>query len=222
MKLLNEIQEQFEKIYRLPPLQPVQGFLIDEQTARRNHLHFDHSVSELLLIVEQPPETRIGLYISREVLERLEDSEPFQNLTSENLEDFCTAVEGVSHFLYFLIRSGQTRPVSPLELELQAEVDKFVLCTFMLEQQGGRRVSQALIISLFENYHLIPSISLSEQERYQLANRLAWQYCQSLKKFSRPIHRRQWVREIRRFHQKNLQEKIHLLTTQKGRVTLRE
>ncbi|MBI4374055.1 MAG: hypothetical protein HY542_04175 [Deltaproteobacteria bacterium] len=219
-KLLNEIQEQFEKIYRLPPLQSVQDYLIDEQTVRRNHPRFDHSVPELLLIVERPPETRMGLYISREVLERLDGSQPFQNLTPENLEDFCTAVEGVSHFLYFLIRSSQTRPVSPLELELQAEVDKFVLCTFMLEQQRNRPVSQTLIISLFENYHLIPSISLSEQERYQLANRLAWQYCQGLKKFARPLHRRQWVREIRRFHQKNLQEKIHLLTTQKGRATL--
>src|SRR6202030_239021 len=52
--------------------------------------------------------------------------------------DYCTALEGVSHFVYSTWRLGRDLPVSLLELETQAEVDKYAVTVFLLaDQQGG-------------------------------------------------------------------------------------
>ena len=59
------------------------------------------------------------------VLRRLEATDPFERVTDDNLQDCCTALEGVSHFHYFVWSADRRRHVSLLELELQAEVDKY-------------------------------------------------------------------------------------------------
>ena len=59
-------------------------------------------------------------------------------LTEANLADYCTALEGVSHFLYSTWRLNWDAPVSLLELETQAEVDKYAATVFLVaDQQGG-------------------------------------------------------------------------------------
>ncbi|MBI2083162.1 MAG: hypothetical protein HYT76_06295 [Deltaproteobacteria bacterium] len=220
MNTLNKIQKKFEEIYRLPQLDSVQDYLINEKTVRLNHPHFRRPLEETLLVIEKPSEIQIGLYIAEEILQRLEVTSPFEELGPHNLDDFCTAVEGVSHFLFVLTRWSQERSVSSLELELQAEVDKFVLCLFVLEKQQKNPARHRLTASLFENYHLVPSMNLEDRNRYDLANKLAWQYCHILAKTLHPLDRPELVQEIRRFHRKGLQDKIHILTSRRRRSSL--
>src|SRR6202042_170281 len=79
----------------------------------------------------------VALYRDPGLLSRLEAADPQHALTESNLADYCTALEGVSHFVYSIWGLERDLPVSLLELETQAEVDKYAVTVFLLAQQVG-------------------------------------------------------------------------------------
>ena len=81
----------------------------------------------------------VALYLDPELLRRLESADPHRALTEDNLADYCTALEGVSHFVYSTWRLDRDMPVSLLELETQAEVDKYAVTVFLLGSSRGPR-----------------------------------------------------------------------------------
>jgi len=80
-------------------------------------------------------------------------------------------VEGVSHFVYVVERVRTGLPTTQLELELQAEVDKFVLLG--LEPGGDRESVRRLHEHLYENGRFLDPSGTEAGERYRLANDLA-------------------------------------------------
>ena len=87
----------------------------------------------------------MSLYVEPGVLERLAQSDPLEKLDADNLEDFWTAFEGVSHFTYYAWNAQLEKPVTLLEMELQAEVDKYVATTLLLLRQGQRQPRAATV-----------------------------------------------------------------------------
>jgi hypothetical protein len=79
-------------------------------------------------------------------------------------------LEGVSHFVYLAERVRTGLPSTQLELELQAEVDKFVL----LALDADRRSDPTLLHRrIFEQATFLDPPDTEAGERYRLANRLA-------------------------------------------------
>ena len=74
--------------------------------------------------------------------------------TAATWATFCTVTEEVSHFLFLLFRAGCGRAVSQLELELQAEVDKYLSAVILLSLQNEGAVSARLRELLFRRYRL--------------------------------------------------------------------
>ena len=142
---------------------PVAQFLVDRAP---------YPTDEALLVSEQGEELRIGLFLHDSVLAQLSRrfSEPW---TQERLAGFCAAAEGVSHFLYLSHRAGQGGQVSHLELEAQAELDKYLAVVLQLWATGRRKASPALRHRLFDGFSLRPGMSAAERERYRLASALA-------------------------------------------------
>jgi len=86
-------------------------------------------------------------------------------------------VKGVSHFLYMIFNAHHDRQVSFLDLELQAEIDKFafaVLDTDYAEQ------ADALLERLFCDISYRSDLSSELKQRYEQANDLAFKYCRWL------------------------------------------
>lgn len=81
-------------------------------------------------------------------------------------------LEGVSHFVYLAERVRTGLPVTQLELELQAEVDKFV---FLALDSGtdARAESELFHHWIFEQATFLDPPETEAGERYRLANRLA-------------------------------------------------
>lgn len=80
--------------------------------------------------------------------------------------------EGVSHFVYLAERVRVGLPATQLELELQAEVDKFVLLAFGSDGEsttGARGLHQRL----YGNVTYLHAPGTEQGERYRLANELA-------------------------------------------------
>ena len=113
-------------------------FLITDEELARALDGGGRELDEKLLIAENDGEAEVSLYLGQSLLERLERSDPLTRLDSDNLEDFWTAFEGVSHFTYYAWNAQLEKPVTLLEMELQAEVDKYVATTLLLSRQGQR------------------------------------------------------------------------------------
>lgn len=117
-------------------------------------------------------ELNIGLFLSDEVLAQLGKShrEPWSH---GRLRGFCAAAEGVSHFLYLSHRAEAERPVSMLELEAQAELDKYLCVLLQLWATGRRAASGELRRRLFGGFTVRAGLTRQEGERYRLASALA-------------------------------------------------
>lgn len=166
---------------------------------------------EHVFIVEDAEGVRVGLFIDRDVLDRLARQDPLEALCEQNLQDFCTALEGVSHFHYLLWSLGQGRGVSLLELELQGEVDKYASALTLLTRQRGGEFPRALHAAMFDRVRFYPQLAANERQRYEAANRHAARYCRDLdERFLRRRRSRPeaWVSELRRFFRFPHQQKL--------------
>ncbi|MFO0554537.1 MAG: hypothetical protein U0271_39530 [Polyangiaceae bacterium] len=87
---------------------------------------------------------------------------------------FCQVIEGVSHFLCVVERARRELPVTELELELQAEVDKFVIAASTSDSHGGLRCR------LYEHVRFLHPSGSERGDRYRLANQLAARFTRTL------------------------------------------
>ncbi|NJD31692.1 MAG: hypothetical protein FIB04_07380 [Gammaproteobacteria bacterium] len=202
--LLRQLQALLAGLYDAPAEQDVNDYLITDaahaavlQGAERP------PTDEQLLIAESDGQLEIGLYVDASVLERLASRCPLRRLTEDNLADYCTALEGVSHFHYVVWSVARDRSVSLLELELQAEVDKYASALRLtLEQRDGRFPAE-LFHRLFDRTGFLPHLTGTERSRYEEAHRFAARFCRRLEdRFLRPRRARPeaMLAELRTFY----------------------
>jgi len=180
--------------------EPVVEFLVSEGKA-----------PESLLISEEGEHLRVGLFLEDSVLAQLSRafSEPW---THDRLAGFCAAAEGVSHFLYISHRAGEGRQVSHLELEAQAELDKYLAVLLQLWATGRRAASPALRHRLFDRWSPRTGLSAAERDRYRLASALAAAYARALEaKYVIAGRLEALLRDVRRLYRLSGGEKFSAL-----------
>ena len=208
---LNALQSELEQIYDVTTPHRVEDFLLQDPRLVK-HLTADataHECPEKLLVAQTEDGLDVGVFLHQTVLGRLARDNPAESLHEGNLQDYCFAVEGVSHFLYLAWNAGFERCITQLELELVAEVDKFVTTAARLLEQRGALEPHSLHRTLFENIVFRPQLPEIERQRYYEANRLASRYCRSL--VGQHILKRgepALMRELRRFYRMPQDEKI--------------
>src|SRR5437879_770695 len=119
--VLRALQGGLESMYRVETDLDVRDFLVGGE--KRDSLRIERAPKEQLFIKQAEGALELGLFVDERTLENLERRDPRRRLDERNLQDFLYAVEGVSHFVYLVHRARVDRPVSAVELELQAEVD---------------------------------------------------------------------------------------------------
>ena len=177
--LLPKLEALLHELYALEIGYAVSDFLITDAVLAGSLDAGGRKVDEKLLIAEANGEADVALYLEQELLDRLAQRDPLTRLDGENLADFWSALEGVSHFVYYAWNAARDKAVSLFELELQAEVDKFVTTGLLLREQTGREPS-GLHGWLFDSPTLAAELAEHERERYRRANRYAAKYCQRL------------------------------------------
>ena len=176
---LGGFQALLREFYALDVAYEVDDFVTTDADFARALDAGGRELDEKLLIAETDGEAEVSLYLERRVLERLARSDPLAKLDADNLEDFWTAFEGVSHFTYYAWNAQLEKSVTLLEMELQAEVDKYVATTLLLLRQGQRQ-PRGLHHWLFEMPRLDERLDGDELDRYRRANRYAGKYCRKL------------------------------------------
>ena len=198
LTLLRQIQLALEAFYRLDPAPCVTDFLVDPSQPRRGR--------EQLLILEEQ-DLFLGLALDPALPEALHNG----RLEPGNLQEFCLLVEGVSHYLCVVFCVRQERPVSVMELELQAEVDKYVACA-LLAARAPDLTLERLHGMLYDGFELVAGLDPIERLRYLLANYLARRYTRALERVL--AARVGWaavLTELRRFYRLAYQGKQQLI-----------
>jgi hypothetical protein len=173
--VLDRIQEHLEAIYGVRCEYRARDFLVDFETAKA--LGGTGRNREELLVSHDGEHLDLALYLEPEMLKRVTSFEAAPNSAlDDELGGFCEVTEGVSHFLYLTQTAQLERTVSLLELEAQAEVDKFAICLLMRWGRDGAGWATSLMGRLFQRVRFNEQLSADERWRYVEANRLAKTY----------------------------------------------
>lgn len=205
------IQAQLQSYYDLHLEHHVDDFLItDRGVADSLESNPDaRDTSEKLLVLEEPDGLSIALFLADDVLNSLQGNNPFERLDGSNLGEFCMVLEGVSHFTYLTFNANHDRPVSRLEMELQAEVDKFVSIVLLADEQGGDLCFNELLDFLFARCRFDSALNETELARYRAASDYASTFCSQLVEMSGgEIGEISTRSRLRRFYRKRHLDKL--------------
>ena len=203
---LASLQSALAEIYDLRAIPAVGEFLLTDRTHLRRWSEARVS-DEQLIVAEEGDTVSLALFIDDAVLARLAQRDPFAALDQDNIADYLTVAEGVSHFVYVAWNAGHDKPVTLLELELQAEVDKYVLGAWLLRAQGAGRFPRELHRVLFEHARVDVLAAGGRANLYRKASSYAARFCRhvasSLAASTRQRGRgatRELLAELRRFY----------------------
>jgi hypothetical protein len=208
--VLQQLQDLLSGIYDLPLQHCVYDFLFTERERLPQTLR-DSNTDEQLLVLDEGGAAAVGLYLDPQLLERLAQANPLEALHGGNLADYWTALEGVSHFIYLAWNAGHDRGVSLLELELQAEIDKYVSSWLLLREQDPARYPAELHRLLFERCRVDVRLAGERCELYRAANQYAARFCRRLERQlsdRAAATSREVLAELRRFYRLSHERKM--------------
>jgi hypothetical protein len=206
--MLDALQRLIATVYDVPTGYRVEDFLLGSHASGGTPEQADEQV---YVAATADQGLAIGVYLDPQVLDRLHLASPLTALGDKNLADFCTVMEGISHFQYLSWNATHDRGVSRLELELQAEIDKYISGRWLLCRQ--RRIGHArdLLWQLFDRARVEPSLAGADYPLYAVAHRYAARYCRHLDRrlaSDRRAARRAAVAELRRFYRSGSTHKL--------------
>lgn len=207
--MLERLQQQLHEINRSDTGYDIRHFLVTDARVAQALSEGDALTrsGETLLLREDEDGVALSLYLDEAILERLGASEPASALKAGLLDDLCKVIEGLSHFNYVAWRASRDRPVTLLELELQAEVDKFVSTMQLAHEERDTELLNGLHRRLFDETRFHEHLTPRQLERYRAASEYAARFCRALGPRLRR-RGREVLPELRRFYRMSLSDKI--------------
>ena len=214
--ILKQIQDLIGGIYDVSIAHDVYDFLVTDRRHLPASLSSHPADEQLLVAAGASGEVGVSLYLDCEVLERLQRADPLKSLHEGNVADYWTALEGVSHFVYLAWNCGHDKPVSLHELELQAEIDKYIASFWLLKRQFPERFPAELMRLLFERTRIDPTLAAGRIEIYRRASLYAERFCRRIERGLRARHagtEQQVLAELRRFYRWSEARKVAHIET---------
>ncbi len=169
--LAASVQRLLERAYRLDRVADVEAFVLPAEEGERETLFVRESEDGTL---------EMGLRLPQ--------------VEHRGFDVLCQVIEGVSHFVYLAHRASADRATTALEMELQAEVDKYVVLAAQLDDLDEPR-SRRLRERLYEHVRFVHEEGSDLGQRYRVANRAAHRFVRGLER--RYVRTRRWS-EMRR------------------------
>jgi hypothetical protein len=217
--MLRNIQARLVELYDVDPGIDVEDFLVGEETARALGGDDAPRRGEVLFVIDGA-EPRVALFLDPSAHHASVDglADPARASAS------ALATEGISHLVYVAFRAEHAHEVSEIELELQAEIDKWALGLLapwrdvdhaqLLVGRGTALIamrdrSRRLREIHFERAAFHDAAGTERGDRYRDATRLAARYASELER--RYVERgdvESMARELRRFYRLGARGKI--------------
>ncbi len=207
--MLEKLQRGLNDLYQVEPGHDVRDYLV---TDRRVALAIGEGqliedTDESVLLAEEAGDLLLSVFLDDAMLTRLDSADPLQSLAVEQLDDLWKVLEGISHFNYLVLRAASNRRVTLLELELQAEIDKFVGTYLLLLEQGDNAMTNSLHDWLFDSCRLVDGLDRSQRARYEAASSYASRFCHRIAARLAESDR-QVLPELRHFYRLDQAQKI--------------
>jgi len=205
--MLDALQKHLADIYQADCGYRVSDFLLTDRSVASGFSGqpLEPGVEETVLVTEDDNGMAVSVFLDQDLLARLAGESPLHRLDVGQLRDLAVVIEGVSHFNYLAWSAAQDKSVTLLELELQAEIDKFVATMLIALEQDELEFARKLHQWLFDEVRYQPSLDRDQQERYEMANDYAGRFCHRL--LDR-IGNDPEMRELRSFYRLTQAEKI--------------
>ena len=213
--MLSQLQRQLSEINQADHGYDVHDFLITDPVLAKaiGGSGIRANSGESLLVCDDGDGIAMSLFLEGEMLDRLESSDPLTKLEPCQLNDLCKVIEGLSHFNYVAWCAASDRSVTLLELEIQAEVDKYVSTVQLALQQQATKLLNGLHRRLFDNIQFDADLDDEQAERYRAASDFAARFCRNIRQ--RLLSKDQnSLQEVRHFFRLPLGEKISHIHTQ--------
>jgi hypothetical protein len=172
--MLRRIQSHLESIYRIEAPDVVR-FQINRDQLEELVGDEIREAEEWVLVRQTDEGLDIAVFVDEAHIDALEAIGCLSRASQEAFPAFCAATEGVSHFLMLFERVRRCEPVRMLELEAQAEVDKFASACFHHPERSAEWWKR-----LFREANLAEGLGPEEASRYLEAGRLAAGFCAEL------------------------------------------
>jgi hypothetical protein len=192
------IQKALETLYQLDRVADVDTFVTAARQGERETLFVREDEDGTVEMALRLP-SLAGPSLSKREFDVTNDAD---------LDPLCQIIEGVSHFVYLAERASGDREATQLEMELQAEVDKYVILASALGKLD-ERTSARLRARLYEAISFAHAEGTEEGDRYRIANALAARFVFRLERvYVRARRFRELHRELRRFFRMGQEEKL--------------
>jgi hypothetical protein len=188
-KELVRVQRRIEAIYELEPTPAIAPFVRVDGEDAREQLLVRQSSDGVDLVVLLPKSSAVAFLA--------------QDADAE-LDAYLGAIEGISHFVHLADRARTELSTTLLELELQAEVDKFAI---LAEARDGEALAH-LHRRLYEDVRFLHASQTERGQRYRLANDLAARLWSRLLEREAQAGRRDM---LKRFYRASQAEKISMV-----------
>jgi hypothetical protein len=192
--LAGAIQRALERLYQLDRVADVDGFVTSAATGEREALLVREVDGEMEISLRLPPLGRPD----------------FDLANAADLDPVCQIIEGVSHFVYLADRAQADREATQLEMELQAEVDKYVVLAASLGSIDAP-TSARLRARLYDEVSFAHGAETELGQRYRIANALAGRFVRRLENDYIAARRyRDLHRTLRNFYRMGQEEKLRV------------
>ena len=206
--MFDQLQNKLQDIYEIETVHRATDFITSNQALLRTMGENNFSTNESVFISQFEDNIDISIFLESNIIENLNNP----NISKLDINDLCHALEGISHFLYLIYHAEHDRQVKFIELELQAEIDKFIYLVQSQTVDNDTNSHFQLHQWLFEKFLFRENLSREEISRYKDANYYAAKYCLELiKRFEQCPDWLSINRELRRFYRLPLQNKLQYI-----------
>ncbi len=193
LSIAKRVQAALERLYQLEAGMDLAPFIRRAEGDER----------EALLVRESEESMELSLRVPE-----LSQSRAFDLDDGKSLDALCQIIEGVSHFVYLTNRAEAHRETTQLELEVQAEVDKYVVLSASVGELTESR-SQRVRERLFERVTYVHHAHTDEGQRYRAANDCARRFVRRLERdFIARCRFGEMHTELRRFYRMGQADKL--------------
>ncbi|MCB0404172.1 MAG: hypothetical protein KDD51_05250 [Bdellovibrionales bacterium] len=223
LKAIRTIERALSEIYNLDTSLRAEDFLVTVPPSRAGtvssgktfesmhgaiYVHYDEAAAQ-----DEEPQVDIGIFLSESLIETLGSTSIECPATWNEAQSHAVAIAGeeISHFHYLLYHAQAGRSVSQLELEIQGDIDKFLLLYFS-RQSWEKQSFDEIFDRVFEHFSLSHRLTKEQVTRYLEANQFARKCIhkhrdalQSSTKIETAL------KSLRRFYRLGASEKISLL-----------
>jgi|GEM_PF-5468880 len=191
--MIKAIQKKIQSLYRVESIPCIMEYLISKEKLQNLNL----MIRPQVVLKRDPSGISLGVYLG--------DPKQIKHLKqTSDLNLYTMIVEEVSHFIYLFWNMQHERRLSLLDLEVQGEIDKFLL---VADQLG---YSNALIEKIFNKYLLRKGMPKEEKVRYRRANQLGKILIKEMA--SRKYQRKKMLDFLRIFYRKGSTYRINQLS----------